>query len=117
MNIDNDIIPLQACHVTQHTNGHEKTDWSVEKNITDEQIYKFPKTYTEAEIFHILDFAKKFELEALNIGINLEKTRQNQVLKNIIDTQKKLIGDLANDNERLATALEKEFFKNLPEEC
>lgn len=115
MTEDRDIIPLQASHVTQHMNGHEKTDWSVEKNVTDEKIYTFPKHYTEAEIFHIMDFAKKYELEALNIGINLEKTRQNGVLKTIIDQQKQLIGQLANDNERLAEALEREMFKNVVE--
>ena len=113
---DKDIIPLQASHVTQHTNGHIKSEWKVEKNMTDELICTFPSTYREDEIFRIMDFAKKFELEALNIGINLEKTRQNGALKSIIDQQKVLIVQLGADNERLAKALEVEMFKNVIEE-
>jgi len=116
MSKQEDLIPLQASHVAQHTNGHIKSDWSVELNKTDEKILEFPSTYTDAEVFKIMDFAKKYELEALNIGINFAKKQGNVYLKSIIDEQLKIIELLKSDNERLAKALETEMFKNIVEE-
>jgi len=116
MKIQEDLIPLQASHVTQGTAGHIKTPWSVQLNGTEDKILEFPSTYSENEIFHIMDFAKKYELEALNIGINFAKRQGNAYMKDIIDKQLSIIKALKADNDRLAMALEKEMFKNVVEE-
>ncbi len=111
-----DLIPLQASHVTQGTSGHIKTAWSVQLNGTEDKILELPSTYSEDEIFHIMDFAKKYELEAFNIGINFAKRQGNAYMKDITDKQLNIIKALKSDNDRLASALEKEMFKNIIEE-
>jgi len=111
----NSLVELADSSVTQHTNGHIKSEWKVYTAGNNTPLIEFPKTYTDAEIFHIMDFAKEYELKALNAGINFQKGKQNQVLKNLIATQKKIIETLKVDNERLAEALEREMFKHIVE--
>ena len=107
----NSLVELADSYVTQNTNGHIKSEWKVFSQNDDKSIIEFPKTYSETEIFHIMDFAKEYELKALNIGINFQRDKQNQVLKDLIDNQKNVIEALKKDNERLAEALEKEMFR------
>lgn len=109
----NSLVELADSHVTQHTNGHLKSEWKVYTADNDKPLVQFPSTYTENDVFRIMDFAKKYELKALNAGISFQKDKQNGVLKEIIDNQKKLIEDLKEDNERLASALETEMFKHV----
>ena len=109
---DRDLIPLQASHITQLTSNGKKSTWSVQKNITDEELLTFPKHFSEDEIFHIMDFAKKYEMEALTAGITFQKDKQNQALKSIIDQQKEMIIQLGAANDTLATALHTEMCRN-----
>jgi len=101
------MLDLASCHITQHTNNNEKTDWSVQLNETNEEIFKLSKKLNENEVFGIIDFAKKYELEAFNKGIKFQKDKQNKVLKDTIDKQLQLINTLKSENERLATILDK----------
>ena len=102
-----ELIDLQSAHITQHTNEIAgKTDWSVEKNITNERITTFPKKLKEAEVFSIINFAKKYELIAFNAGIKLQKKRQNDFLAATIKELQQNNQALANENIRLAGILE-----------
>ena len=76
MSNQKELIFIQNSHVTQHTNANsEKTEWSVQKNESNEELYTLPKHWDESTVFTALDFAKKFELEALNVGINFGVSR------------------------------------------
>ena len=101
-----DLIDLQSAHVTQMTNNGVKGDWSVQKNITNEELFRLSPHHTEDEVFEILDFARKFELLALNAGIEFQKGKQNAVLKAENDKLKADLKFLADENEKLATALD-----------
>ena len=104
--VDNNIIDLQAASITQHTDGHEKTEWVIHKNITGEVLGRLPKHLTESEVFAIMDFARKYELVALNVGIQHQKSLQNEFLKAEIDNLKEVVTGLGGENERLCSILE-----------
>lgn len=112
----NSLVELADSHVTQHTSGHIKSDWSVFTAGNDKVLQMFPNTHTEQDIFRIMDFAKEYELKALNAGIAFQKDKQNLLLANTIAEYKKITAGLMADNERLAAALEKEMFKRIVEE-
>jgi len=101
-----DLIPLQNCHMTQYGSGAKKKDWSVEENITNKQLISFPSRFNEKEMFSIIKFARKYELEAFNTGINFQKNKQNIYLKATINELQKNNADLADENIRLATVLD-----------
>jgi len=102
-----ELIDLQTAHVTQGTTDNVKTMWVVKKNITSERLGDLPKGFTEAEVFHVLDFARKYELIAFNSGIQHAKSLANGVLKEEILTLRKEIIELSKNNEYLADVLEK----------
>lgn len=104
---DGSLIDLQNSHMTQHTNGHEKSDWKVQKNITNETLFVLPGRLLESEVFAIMHKVRYFELTALNTGIEFQKSRQNVILKSEISQLKGTLKWLVAENERLATALEK----------
>ena len=100
------MLELATSHVTQHTTNNGKTDWSVQLNETDKEIFTLPKQLNETEVFAIMDFVKKYELEAFNKGIEFQKDKQNSVLKITIDSQLNLIKKLEDENERLSDVLD-----------
>lgn len=111
-----DMIKLQNAHVTQHTNGHIKSEWKIEENISDKLIATFDKTISDKLMFEILDFAREHELEAFNTGISYGKKMTVNVYDKKIANMMKAINEMRIENERLSEALEREMFKNLPEE-
>ncbi len=101
------MIDLQAAHMTQYTsNGANKTDWYVRKNITSENLFTLPRKLTDTEAQAVLDNAKKYELIAFNAGIKFQKTKQNEVLLAQIADLKHALKGLADENERLTSILE-----------
>jgi len=100
------LIDLQAAHVTQLTNKGKKSDWRVRKNITGEDLGKFPPSIDDPLMFKILDFARKFELIAFNAGITFQKNKQNVYLLNKIKELELLTEQLTTHNDYLAGALE-----------
>jgi hypothetical protein len=110
-----ELIPLQSSHITQHTNGHIKSEWSVELNMTDERILLLPSKYSDTEVFHIMDFAKKYELEALNIGIQHGKSITVEVYDKKLEDAGRVIEYMKAENEKLAMALEKLYMENVVE--
>ena len=111
MSEQKDLIHIQNAHVTQLTDADgEKSEWSVEKNITNEVLFKLPKEWDEGTVFSALAFVKKFELEALNVGINfgvrkmVEKhARETELLNDRISALESANSRLA---EKLGTLLE-----------
>ena len=101
-----ELIDLQSAHMTQHTGENGKTDWSVEKNITNERMTTLPKRLKETEVFSIINFAKKYELIAFNTGIEFQKDKQNAFLTATIKELQKNNQDLADENIRLAGILD-----------
>ena len=104
---DKSILDLATAHMTQHTNGHIKSDWSIEKNITDEVIIKFDKTYNEKQMFKILDFAKEYELIAFNKGIKFGKEKTITVYEEKLKVSQMQINLMSAENDRLSKLLDK----------
>lgn len=104
---DGNLIDLQAAHVTQYTDNNKKGSWLIRQNITSKDLFELPGKFSEKEVFMILDFARKFELLAFNVGIGYAKQLKNQVLMGHIELLKNKLKLAAEENERLATALEK----------
>ena len=102
-----ELIKVQNSHVTQHTSGHKKTDWKIEANISNEQLGTLPSRLLEAEVFSIMRFIKKFELEAFNIGIQFGKEKQMQMYDPLLKEYKRKLNLAKNENERLAEVLDR----------
>jgi len=109
------LLDIATSHVTQHTSGHIKSDWSVELNETDEKIHIFPKHFSDNEIFDIMDFAKKYELEAFNKGIKFGKRKTIKIYQEKLDEATARMKYMAQENERLANALE-QIYHNVNKE-
>jgi len=102
------LIDLQAAHVTQLTDEDGvKSPWFVRQNETNNDLYSLPGHWKEEDVFTTLDFARKFELEALNVGIRYG----NKMSVDTFTTEKnnllKVIEGLTNSNNRLAEKLGK----------
>jgi hypothetical protein len=100
------LLDLATSHVTQHTKGHIKSDWSIQLNSSNTEVCTLPKCLGEQDVFRIMDFIKEYELKAFNTGIKFQKNEQNLVLKDVIQKQKHQIELLAEENIRLANAIE-----------
>ncbi len=49
------LITLQTVHMTQHTvDGHKRTPWSIEENITNKKLTEFPASLNEEQVFKIV---------------------------------------------------------------
>ena len=101
-----EYIKLENAHITQHTDGAEKSEWSLEANNTDEKLHQFPNTFTEKQMFNILDFARKYELEAWNSGIKFGRNKAKEIWEKKIELANKQIKYMREENARLAQALE-----------
>lgn len=97
-----ELIKLQSAHCTQHTTEGVKGDWKVEENETNKNLATFPPNISDEVMFQILNFARKYELEAFNAGITFQKGKQNAVLQQTINEQLAVIEALGHDNNRLA---------------
>lgn len=102
-----DLIDLQHCHATQTALHGVKTPWQVLKNNTEEKLWEFPATFSESQVFAALDFAKHYELIALNAGIDFQKDKQNSLLVAQIDQLRATVKELQRHNESLAETLDR----------
>ena len=107
------IIDLAGTYVAQNTSGHIKTEWKVNLNGTETTIQTFPSHFTENEIFAIMDFAKKYELEAFNKGVRFGNKNTVDAYEAKLDAKNNIINKLEMENERLAEALDAEQKKGL----
>jgi len=99
-------LALATVHTTQLTNNNTKSDWSLQLNGTNEEIFTLPKALTDSQVFSIIDFVKKYELIAFNEGIMFQKGKQNEVLKNEIDEHMNIRSLLEEENARLSSVVE-----------
>lgn len=102
-----DLIDLQNCNAYQQTNDGNKTDWIIRKNITGEELAKFPLNVSDKLMFSIMDFAKKYELIALNAGIQFQKGRQDESLTQENIALKQNLKAATDRTEQLSNILEK----------
>lgn len=107
MDIQEEYIKLSSAHMTQHSKDGMKTDWSVEANITNERLFTLPKNLSDTAAYAILEIGRQYELEAWNAGIKFQKTKQNEYLSTQIKELKEINEALVEENERLATVLDK----------
>lgn len=107
MEDNKDLVDLANAHVTQTKDSQgRKSTWSVEANITNEVLAKLDSKYTEVQVFELLDFARKYELVALNAGIQFQKGISDTYWKDIESKLKRVIEELTAENDRLAGLLE-----------
>ena len=107
------IIPLAAAHVTQVRFKDGKLgDWQVEENETNKRLFSLPKHFSVHDVEKSLEFARKYELEALNIGINHGKKITEDIYKKALVELNAKLESLKQLNERLSEALDKEQRKN-----
>ena len=104
--MNKEYIDLQSCNATQISESGVKGDWSIKKNVTGDVLSVFPASVSDKVMFSIMDFAKKYELIAFNAGINFQKGKENEVLASNIVQLKRTNNALAEENSRLATALD-----------
>lgn len=108
MEDNKELVVLATAHVTQLTSDQVgKGPWRVSANKTNEVLAALDANYTEKQIFQILDFARKYELIALNVGIDFGKEFSDAHWKEIEKKLKRVISELTAENDRLAGILEK----------
>jgi len=99
------LIPLAAAHVNQYTTSEGKSPWEVQENETNGLLATLPRNFTEAEVFRVLHFARKFELLAFNIGM----TKMKKEATDYFNAEKKklirVIDELTKANEKLSEKL------------
>lgn len=106
MQENKDLIHLQHSHVTQHSDANgNKSKWSVQKNVTNEELATLPEDWDEATVFTALEFARKFELTALNVGINFGVSKMVEKHNAEKEQLNKIIKGLTDSNDRLAEKL------------
>jgi len=66
------------------TSNGVKGDWLIRENITDRELGTFNARISDEDMFAILHFARKYEVEALNAGIEWQKDKQNVMLRDQI---------------------------------
>lgn len=102
-----EYVPMANAHATQHTDsGNNKTDWSIQENITDRELAVLPSRLREDEVFSILKIIRQYELEAFNIGIEFGKEQHSQSYKAQFTQLSENLRLARHENERLAEALE-----------
>ena len=111
MDKSHEYIKLSSAHITQHTQDGQKTDWSVEANITNERLFTLPKNVSDINAYAILESARKYELIAWNEGIKFQKSKQNEFLTSQIKELKAIQKALIKENEKLADVLDKQIKK------
>lgn len=101
------LIDLQTAHVTQLTKeGEGKLPWIVYSEDR-RNLAELPGELTESQVFTVMDFAKQYELEAFNIGIEFMKKQKNDEISQIINRGNAQLEELREENQRLANKLEK----------
>jgi hypothetical protein len=100
------LIDLQTAYVTQLTTEDKgKGDWVV-YNEDKIELYRLPADWDEKTVMAVIHFARKFELEAFNRGIEFWKQRANSLFENERMMYKAQFEALKDENNRLAEKLD-----------
>lgn len=100
------LIPLQNCHASQETNKGVKSDWIV-KNEKGKKIATFSKELDERQVMAAIHFGRKFELQALNIGIAFQLNKSLKSHQEEVAKLKRVIGEQQEHSDKLAEKLQK----------
>ena len=111
--VNNDLVHLQHCHVTQYSDSTGNSMWKVRKNVTSEDLFELPSELTEEEVFKILEFAREFELIAFNVGIKFGKKEMRRSYEETINTYERTLQLAREENERLSNKLIKLISKEM----
>ena len=98
-----DLIPLQAAQITQYPDQPDKT-WYVRDNEGND-LGKLPGTLSPKEAMSYQHFARPFELEAFNIGIEFGKQEVTRLYETRLANAKHFHDGLIAENERLSLKL------------
>lgn len=77
---DENLIQLASANAFQLTESGKKSDWIIRENVTDEELHRFNGRISDEDMFEILRFARKYELIALNVGMQHQKKIQDAKL-------------------------------------
>jgi hypothetical protein len=109
------LVDLATCHTTQTTHERSgKGEWIVYNEERD-IIHRFPKEWNEKQVMAAIHFGRKFELIALNKGVDHQKTMNPQVIKDLQILVKKLTERndiMKKENIKIANELDKLTLKN-----
>lgn len=107
---------LSTASITKITGEASESEWIVYSN-TKEELWQLPKHLTEQEVMNILHFARKYETEAFNNGIEFTKKSaqptqikaQNNVILQLQAENKNLLKHnqaMFEENERIGGKLD-----------
>ena len=84
----------------------DDNDWIIKDNNS-ERIGKFPSSWSQDDCIIALTLARKYELEAFNVGIAFGKETRDKYYKKVIESGEAKLEHLRGLNENLASKLEK----------
>lgn len=99
-----DLIPLQTAYIRQSKDVRNNA-WIV-YDTDGRELDELSNTFTPEQAMSYLHFARRYELEALNIGINFGKSQQSRVDKDQIIVLKQQVALLEQQNIGLAAHLQ-----------
>ena len=97
-------LSLQQAYANQFTNNGIKGEY----NIIDKDqnsLGSWPKSMNESEVFHVLDFARKFEKLAYEQGIEDERVHAQAYINEMKQRYEEKIAEILEANEKLANKL------------
>lgn len=100
-----DLIPLQAAYITKGCLIGDP--WRVCEMGTDKELTRLDGSLGEKEAMSYLHFGRKFELEALNIGIHFGTKQEHDKAEKVFQKMKGEIKSLEEQNVKLSKQLEK----------
>ena len=102
------IVDLATCHVTQLTSEREgRGEWVV-YNDERKEIHRFPSDWDEKKVMEVIHFGRKFELIAMNAGIEFQKQKTPDLIKTLQSMVRNLTAEkdiILKRNETLANEL------------
>lgn len=102
-----DLVDLRAAHVTQLTHKGVKGDWSVRANVTEEELGTFNGRISDEDMFAILRFSRKYELIALNAGIEFQRHKQVEIQMERIQNLTAELEAATAHSDKLAATVER----------
>lgn len=101
------LIPIAHANAFQLTTDGKKGDWLIRENVTDVELHRFEGRISDQDMFEILRFARKYELEAFNIGIDFQKKTGNALLTQQIAELSAKNEAIIRHNDVLASTVER----------
>jgi len=102
-----DLVDLRTAHATQLTHKGVKGDWSVRVNVTEEELGTFNGRISDEDMFAILRFARKYELIALNAGIQFQRHKQLDIQREYTLGLEAELQAAKEHNDKLADTVER----------